>query len=204
MEGLYGPVIDSFTMEEAIDKKVIAEPTITLLCPEFPDKVFDINKYQEIYKLGIVENELRNQLIIDEAKKRIAQGKSCLIMIKETQHGHNLNDIANSKDFIFIHGVTLLKLREKVREALENKKIKGVIVSDIWSEGVNIKSLNCVFIAKGGKSEIKTLQNIGRGTRIADDKDSVEIIDFLDTPKYLSQHSISRIRTYKKQNWKIG
>jgi superfamily II DNA or RNA helicase len=65
---------------------------------------------------------------------------------------------------------------------------------------VNIPSLDCVIFASGGKSDIATLQGIGRGLRTTDEKKTFVIVDFLDPYRFLAQHTIQRLRIYVENN----
>ena len=49
------------------------------------------------------------------------------------------------------------------------------------------------------KSEIATLQALGRALRRHDTKDKVYIYDFLDKEKYLRPHSLARKRHYERE-----
>jgi superfamily II DNA or RNA helicase len=207
MQGLLGPVIGEITIQEMTKKGVFVKPKIKLVSVPVQNSVSDLFKYNEVYKAAIINSTVRNTLIIKNAVERIKQGKTCLIMIKDLDHGENLLDIVDEKfpdyleDFIFIKGATESKVREYVKNSLEDKKIKCVIVTAIWREGVNIKSLNSVILALGGKSSIQVLQAIGRGTRKSDGKTEVEIIDFIDRYKYLAQHFTERLTIYLKEKW---
>jgi superfamily II DNA or RNA helicase len=65
--------------------------------------------------------------------------------------------------------------------------------------GVNIEEITHFINARGMKSEIATLQALGRALRRHDSKDVVYIYDFLDKEKYLSDHSVARKRHYEKE-----
>ncbi len=207
MEGLLGPVVDEVTIQDGIKTKMFVKPRITFI-PVPKETIIDgIYKYQEIYKKAIVESKIRNKLVLQCVIDRIRLGKTSLIMVKDIDHGENLLDMLYEKypnyqdDFLFIQGSTEKKTREEVRNALDKKSIKCVIVTAIWREGVNIKSLNTVLLALGGKSAIQVLQAIGRGTRNDEGKDEVEIIDFVDRYKYLSQHFTERFSLYLEAGW---
>jgi len=59
-----------------------------------------------------------------------------------------------------------------------------------------------VINAAGGKSEIMTLQAIGRGLRRTDTKDQVIIVDFFDSSNYyLLGHFGERISIYSENDW---
>ena len=53
------------------------------------------------------------------------------------------------------------------------------------------------------KSEIATIQALGRALRVSDNKEEVYIYDFLDKEKYLSKHSRERIVHYKKEGHEV-
>ena len=53
------------------------------------------------------------------------------------------------------------------------------------------------------KSEIATLQALGRALRTHESKDRVYVYDFLDKEKYLREHSLARKRHYKKEGHSI-
>jgi superfamily II DNA or RNA helicase len=55
-----------------------------------------------------------------------------------------------------------------------------------------------MFVA-GGKSFIRTVQSIGRGLRLHDNKTKLVIIDVCDNLHYSKQHSEKRKNIYKAE-----
>ena len=53
------------------------------------------------------------------------------------------------------------------------------------------------------KSEIATLQALGRALRRHETKEKVFVYDFLDKEKYLSGHSRARKRHYEKEGHEV-
>ena len=53
------------------------------------------------------------------------------------------------------------------------------------------------------KSEIATIQALGRALRQHDTKEKVFVYDFLDKEKYLKEHSNARKRHYKKEGHEV-
>ena len=50
--------------------------------------------------------------------------------------------------------------------------------------------------------ETKTIQKIGRGLRVTEDKDTVDIVDFMDLHNHhLTRHTGFRLAIYSKQGW---
>ncbi len=204
IEGTLGPVIGQLGMDEGIELGIVAKPFITLIPVPMTNKIVSLTKYKDIYRKGIVENRPRNRLIVSNTFTRVKQDKTMLILVKEVDHGEILKELAKTLfdlDCTYIQGSTNDTVREEVRIAFSEKKIKVVISTVIWKEGIDIPSLNCVNNASGGKSEIGTLQAIGRGLRVTDEKDEVEIIDYLDPYKFLAQHTVMRLQIYSKCGW---
>ena len=203
VEGLLGPLIDEFSLKEGIDEGIIATPIIKLLPVKENNLINNLYIYKDIYNAGIVTNRYRNNLIASTAIKYQKLGMSCLIMVREIQHGELLSEVLTNlgEEPIFVQGGTDTETREVIKKALNENQIKIVISTAIWYEGVNIPSLCVIINGCGGKSDIRTVQIAGRGLRTTDDKSEIVIVDFLDPYKYLAQHAIQRIRIYVENGW---
>jgi len=203
LEGLIGPVIGKVSIQEGVDMKIMAKPKIKLVPVPYNSLHGDIRKYQDLYKAAIVDSRARNSMVAEKAAELSRAGHSSLIIVKEIQHGDNLVGVLRIKGVKceFVHGATDGDTREKVKRAFDRKDLKVVICTAVWKEGVNIPSLNCVINAAGGKSEIATLQAIGRGLRSVPGKEEIIVVDFLDPYKYLAQHAVQRISIYVEAGW---
>jgi superfamily II DNA or RNA helicase len=63
--------------------------------------------------------------------------------------------------------------------------------------GMNVPRLFNIVLIEPGKSFVRVIQTIGRGLRLADDKDFVNIYDITSTCKYSKKHLTERKRFYK-------
>jgi len=172
LEGIIGPKLAELTVKEGHKIGIIAKPIIKILdAPQVEGLEYipgqKNKKYPEVYQEGIVDNLARNMVIVVTAKNLVTKNKSVLINVNRIEHGKRLEALGlnygvNCK---FIYGNDGDDVRKRVKDALESKRIKCVIASTIFKEGVNIPSLNCCINASGGKSEIATLQALGRGLR---------------------------------------
>jgi len=200
-EGFLGPIIGQLSVQEGIEKGLLAIPKVKLIPVPTNSTISSHPRYQDLYKHGIILNKARNRLIVREAADRVSKGESVLIMIIDVvnEQGQIIQkmgkDIYNL-DIALVQGPTESETREKIKKELKSKEIKCVISTSVWREGINIPSLDCVIWASGGKSDISTLQAIGRGLRTTDEKKNFTIIDFLDPYHYLAQHTIERIKVY--------
>jgi len=203
MEGLLGPIIFKMSINEAQQLNIISKPHVILLNTPNNAKIKELRKYAQIYRKGIVENRQRNWLIVTTAQTVNLKGYTALIMVKDLLHGRELMAISKMRKvpMEFVQGSTGGIERARAQEALNKKQIKTIVTTDCWREGVDIPSLNVVINACGGKSEIKTLQAIGRGLRRPAGKESMLVFDFLDPYRYLAEHSIERLQLYNENDW---
>jgi hypothetical protein len=76
--------------------------------------------------------------------------------------------------------------REELRNKLKRKEINYLFVVDIFNEGVDIPEIDTVLFLRPTESLTIFLQQLGRGLRLADDKDCLTVLDFVGNarPEY--------------------
>lgn len=76
--------------------------------------------------------------------------------------------------------------RSQLRNDLLTKKINYLFVVDIFNEGVDIPEINTVLFLRPTESLTVFLQQLGRGLRLADNKDCLTVLDFVGNsrPEY--------------------
>ena len=76
--------------------------------------------------------------------------------------------------------------RDIVRSKLQNKEINYLFVVDIFNEGVDIPEIDTVLFLRPTESLTIFLQQLGRGLRLADGKESLTVLDFVGNarPEY--------------------
>lgn len=164
---------------------------------------FDVSgKWSEQYNSGIVNNVDRNKKIAEVAMKHYLKHDRVLILIRILQHGENLVKILSSLNSPckFIHGKHLQEEREEAIKWFNDGK--GVLIaSGIFDEGIDIPEINTLIIASAGKSDVKTIQRIGRGLRKKSENADLVAYDFEDSGKFLNEHSLRRIWVYKREGY---
>lgn len=80
--------------------------------------------------------------------------------------------------------------REVVRERLRKKEINYLFVRDIYNEGVDIPEIDTVLFLRPTESLTIFLQQLGRGLRLAKEKDCLTVLDFVGNarPEYDFEH----------------
>ena len=204
-EGLLGPVLDRVTIDEAAELNILARPKLRLIKAKCSPQIMDIRKYQDVYTFGIVENKYRNRQIVEIVEEFFNQEMTTLIFVTQIEHGLILVDLLEEQlncKVPFVRGEMPEEQRTAIKNKLITNKIKVVVATTSWREGVDIPNLSTVVLSGGGKSEIQTLQGIGRGLRKTKDKDEVLIIDFLDlSHTHLIRQTGERLAIYSENSW---
>lgn len=205
LEGLVGPVLGELSIQEGTELGVLARPQLNLI--ELPENkmVKDLKMWRDVYREGVVNNRARNLAVVQEVKRHLEGGRSVLVLIIEIEHGENIVDMAQrlyGLDIVFVQGKTDSEVREQIRLAMIDKKVKAVVASAVFRKALDVPTLDVVINACGGKSETITLQAIGRGLRITEEKEEVEVVDFFDpSHQYLVKHFGHRICMYFREGW---
>lgn len=174
--------------------------TITVFMMENKEVSY-MSRWHDVYRDAIVNSEHRNSKIVKIAKKHWKVGNKVLILIREIQHGNNLHDALHNASIptIFLKGEISSKVRDKWKERFDDKQYENfiIIATGIWDEGVDLPKVNVLILGAGGKSEVKTIQRVGRGLRKKDDGGGLIVYDFIDFSEYLDKHSERRMSIYQ-------
>lgn len=161
-----------------------------------------------VYKKSIVENEERNQIILEEAEKAWKRKEHVLILVRYLSHGNELlyRCLSRKLPAVFLKGSTNVKNRRKAIKKVANAKRPMVIIaSTIFDEGVDAPDIKTLILAGAGASRIKSIQRVGRGTRPkSSGENSLTVIDFVDRmADNLESHSLERIAAYEQEGFSI-
>ncbi|CAB4162878.1 SSL2 DNA or RNA helicases of superfamily II [uncultured Caudovirales phage] len=211
LEGLFGPVRKVISTSELMDKKMVAKLLIKCIVLNYPDKVKKENKGltypQEMDYISTLSD--RNRFIKNLA---LSLDSNTLILFQYVEkHGKALYDIISKgtdRKVYFVHGGVDADDRENIRKIVETEKDAIIIASyGTFSTGVNIKNLHNVIFSSPSKSVIRVLQSIGRGLRLADNKESVTLFDISDDMSWKSSrnhtlnHFMERVKIYNQEKF---
>ncbi len=203
-EGILGPVVAQYRIKKATQQEVLAKPRIKIIKVPVNHSIKNIKGYNQIYDRGVVNNSRKNNLLVKQIKLYIKQKKSCLTMIHKIEHGELLLKLLNEASIktVLVNGSTPAEERSKTKKDLMGKKLLSVITSVVWKEGINIPTLDVIVNAGGGKSDLVTMQSIGRGLRRTTTKEEVIIVDFFDSSHaHLINHFGERFSLYCDMGW---
>lgn len=196
----FGPVISRITNKELLDDNVSAQADIFFIKYYVPP-LFKKLTYQEAYIKGIEDCENRNEAIVSIVKA--FPDKKGLVICNTIMHGEELEFLFNQAgiaNFAFVNGASESTFRENSRQDFIKGKLKVLIATTIFDEGVNLKDLNYLILAAAGKSTVRTLQRLGRGIRKKTDGSRLSLFDFVDLHhRYLKKHYEQRLATYEAE-----
>jgi ATP-dependent helicase IRC3 len=160
----------------------------------------------EVYDTFIVNNTSRNNKILDVVNFILEQNPNkakILILTKSLEHGRILQNLIKT-DCDFLEGATnLIDRYDTISKFKDSKRSKVLIGTKILQTGVNIEEITHLINARGLKSEIATLQALGRALRKHHSKSKVYVYDFMDQEKYLKTHSKNRKTHYKNEGHEV-
>jgi superfamily II DNA or RNA helicase len=204
LEGLIGPVIGQLSLSDGVSLGILAKPRIKVLKIPYSHKIRELRTYQDVYEQGIVQNKERNEIIVSTTLNFIKEKNTVLIFVSKIEHGKIISTLLKNKqiDAPFVYGNTEEEERKALKNALQRKERPCIIASTVWQTGINIPSLNVLINASGGKSDVTTLQKIGRALRTTDEKKTVWIVDCFDqSHPHLISHFAHRFCLYCDEGW---
>lgn len=210
LQGLFGPVYQVTTTRELMDTGHVSNLDINVLKLVHPDRAKKQKlKYQEEVEY-LISCPARNGFLRDLCLN--LTGNTLLLYHRVEGHGQVLFEMimkkAGDRPVYFIHGGIDGQEREEVRRLVEQQD-NAIIIASVgtFSTGVNIKRLHNIIMAASFKSRVMNLQSIGRGLRLASDKDRCNMFDIVDDlswkrrRNYTLQHGDARIRLYNQQQF---
>ena len=204
--GGLGPVFSVATTKELVDSGKLTKPIIQIIERSYTAKDADNEMtYADIYEEFIVNNEERNNKIkeiTNDIKKNNPRSR-ILVLTKSLDHGRALEDLLGG-NCEFLQGCDSIEERYNAISRFRGHGDSSILIgTKILQTGVNIEEITHLINARGMKSEIATLQALGRALRKHETKEQVFVYDFLDQEKYLLNHSLERVKHYKAEGHEV-
>lgn len=193
-----GPIGIKVTEKMLIDRGILARPYFHFASTPRPKRLARGTPWQTAYGVGIVDNEARNQHIVEEVRRAVSYGLTAMVLVQQSRHGKQLEDMLTRAGVrtAFIFGEHSQKERKKALDGLASGLLDCVIGSTILDVGVDVPSVGLIVKAGGGKAEVADRQRIGRGLRAKKSGPNVAfILDFTDEHnRHLHRHALERRR----------
>ena len=195
IEAVVGPIIFEVRAEDLIKEKFLAKPRFEVITYESKMPSFS-ERYKELYEDMVMNNDERNRAIVRKALELSKRGHRVLIDVKRIEHGKILKEMLENAgikaEFLSSESPNRWEILGEFKEG----KIP-VLISTLLKEGVDIPEISAIILAGGGKSDIMTIQTIGRALRPKNGMKAV-IVDIQDDDPLLFTHFIERQKALKQ------
>lgn len=185
-----GRIAAEIRLPEAIDRKLLCPfqyfgvtDTVDLSSLKWRTGGYDKNELSNLYTFSGLVAERRADLVVNSILKYVTdinevKGLGFCVSI---EHARFMADYFNA------HGVPSMALtgdspdeeRNAAKQRLVSGEIRFIFVVDIYNEGVDIPEVNTVLFLWPTESLTVFLQQLGRGLRMAENKECLTVLDFI-------------------------
>ena len=187
IETVFGAPSATCDMAEGIRKGYLSKVNYKLFCdnidweivPELSEQDYSIKQLNK--KLFIPQRDEQICDAILEAFNTVIKPK-CVVFCQSIEHAtqlfNRLRSVSKFKNARLLHSELSLSDRRKALLDFRGDGCPILLAVDILNEGVDIPSVNIVCFARVTHSRKIFIQQLGRGLRIADEKEFVLVLDF--------------------------
>ena len=185
-----GRIAAEIRLPEAIDRKLLCPfqyfgvtDTADLSSLKWRTGGYDKNELSNLYTLSGMVAERRADLVVNSILKYVTA-------IEEVKGLGFCVSIAHAQfmaSYFNTHGIPSMALtgdspdeeRNAAKQRLVSGELRFLFVVDIYNEGVDIPEVNTVLFLRPTESLTVFLQQLGRGLRLAENKDCLTVLDFI-------------------------
>lgn len=213
--GATGPLLLNITADYLISKGDLARPILLRMAHKADEEIAYKARtdWHEVSKIKL-NSDKRNHLVAMVAESFATRGRKVLILVNTIEWSQRLLQIFNAMDlsnqvFATYGGGKFERIAEPFRslpepgykdsfERFDKGEYNIMIGTTHLYEGADLKNLDVIILAFGGKAERLQVQGIGRALRKSKTGKYAYIVDFTDSEDIvLSKHSKTRLKRYR-------
>ena len=177
-------------LPEAIDRKLLCPfqyfgvtDTVDLDTLKWAAGGYDKTELSNLYTIsGTIANR-RADLVVSALLKYVTdiddvKGLGFCVSVEHAEFMSNYFN-AHGIPSMFLTGKSPDEERQDAKARLVSGKVRIIFVVDIYNEGVDIPEVNTVLFLRPTESLTVFLQQLGRGLRLAEDKECLTVLDFI-------------------------
>lgn len=186
-----GDVVGEVSAKELQEKGLLANCNVNIL--QLKDWG-DYGSYQS--EMKYLSGDIARLEQVGRIFEHISEDGNVLLLVNYVKTGKLLEEMIPGS--VFLSGKDKdEKRKEEYAKAHHEDNIVIIATYGIAAVGLNIPRIFNLGLFEPGKSFVRVIQSIGRGLRLATDKDHVEIWDITSTCKYAKRHLTQRKKFYK-------
>ena len=177
-------------LPEAIDRKLLCPfqyfgvtDTVDLDDLRWVRGGYDKRELSNLYTISRHIADRRADHIVHSLQKYVTDIQSVIGLgfCVSVEHAEYMATYFNSHGVpsMFLTGESPDEDRNNAKKRLINGEVRFIFVVDIYNEGVDIPEINTVLFLRPTESLTIFLQQLGRGLRLADDKECLTVLDFI-------------------------
>ena len=177
-------------LPEAIDRKLLSPfqyfgvtDSIDLDKLKWAAGGYDKSELSKIYTINGAASTMRADLVVRSLLKYVTdiddvKGLGFCVSI---EHAKFMSNYFNQQGIpsIFLTGKSADDERKNAKQLLISGEIRFIFVVDIYNEGVDIPEVNTILFLRPTESLTVFLQQLGRGLRLAENKECLTVLDFI-------------------------
>jgi superfamily II DNA or RNA helicase len=192
-------------LQEMDPPRLMRPKVIEYKIPPYPEyskwRFYGLSWWEKI-RAQVENNELRNKLIIDQAKDFDDKHKTTIIFTTTRNHAKKISELLKNQHDIEAPILTGDKkrsyLKEKINDLRTGETNIAVATSALLGEGFDLPNLDVIQIANPATySKIQVIQKAGRVMRTDKGKEQPIIIEYNDEVAPFNEHMEKRRMHYK-------
>jgi superfamily II DNA or RNA helicase len=131
----------------------------------------------------VTDNDVRARLVLNEWRRLAgdpARGRA-LVFCVSVAHAQFMTEQLNTAGIraVCVVGTTSADERRRAPEGLARGDIAAIVTCDLFNEGVDLPRVDTLVLLRPTQSPVLFQQQIGRGLRLAEGKESCLVLDFV-------------------------
>lgn len=151
----------------------------------------------------------RNQLIVDTFMEYVST-KRTVIFCASVKHAEQIAEMIRDRGInaAAVSGIMKASERKEFLAKFQKGEVKALCACDLLNEGWDCPETEVLFMARPTMSKVLYTQQLGRGMRLAEDKESLLVFDFVDNASQYnmpySMHRLFKLSEYKPGKLVLG
>lgn len=185
LETVFNKVVFKYDILDAIEDGYLAEIHASSV---FTNQQLNVKMQAGDFAVGeladAINNPMRNQLVV-ESYRDVCGGQTALCFAADVQHSHDLAEMFRQYGYSAeaLSGETPTEERAEMLRKFAEGELQVVVNCMVLTEGYDNPNIRVLLFARPTASRGLFMQMAGRGTRLAQGKDHVKFLDFVDNCK---------------------